>query len=188
MKLAEKGKSVVTQGGLLILITIVIALLINWSSPQGIPWITPSRKIAIANDTIKVPLFLSRQELDSSTQLLSDIEYHPPQEINRRQAFEFFARGSALFIDARSREQYASGHIPGAISFPLEEIDASQLSLENLSSGRRIVTYCENRGCGLSVDLAVLLSELGFTEVYFFPGGWEAWRAADYQKIKGSKP
>jgi hypothetical protein len=45
----------------------------------------------------------------------------------------------AVFVDVRSADQYAQGHIPGALSIPLSELEGR---LNELSKDRRIITYC----------------------------------------------
>jgi len=49
--------------------------------------------------------------------------------------------GEAIFVDVRSAESYAAGHIAGAISIPLEviEIDPAGVALDK---NRWIITYC----------------------------------------------
>ena len=65
-----------------------------------------------------------------------------PEEL--RVPFEEFKklydRGEVLVLDVRSAESYQAGHIPGAISIPLDAVEAkiSELKKEK----RAIVTYC----------------------------------------------
>jgi rhodanese-related sulfurtransferase len=51
------------------------------------------------------------------------------------------AAGDFILLDTRSREGFASGHIPGAWSVPFEELDT--LAAE-LPKDRELVTYCWN--------------------------------------------
>jgi rhodanese-related sulfurtransferase len=48
-------------------------------------------------------------------------------------AFDF------VLLDTRGREPFASGHIPGALCAPLDELD--QL-IQNLARDKEVVTYC----------------------------------------------
>lgn len=48
-------------------------------------------------------------------------------------AFDF------VLLDTRGREPFASGHIPGALCAPLDELD--QL-IQNLPRDKEVVTYC----------------------------------------------
>ena len=77
-----------------------------------------------------------------------------------------------LILDARSRETYARGHIPGAINLPHREITAE--SLKNLSRDKVIVTYCDGIGCNASTKAALKLAGFGF-HVKELIGGLDWW-------------
>ena len=65
-----------------------------------------------------------------------------PEEISRvspQGAKAAFDSGEALFVDVRSASSYAAGHIPGALSIPLIEIEAR---LSELDPDQWIITYC----------------------------------------------
>jgi len=49
--------------------------------------------------------------------------------------------GKAIIVDVRSAEFYAAGHIAGAVSIPLTEIEADPTKL-TLDKGQWIITYC----------------------------------------------
>jgi rhodanese-related sulfurtransferase len=65
-----------------------------------------------------------------------------PEEL--RVSFEEFKklydRGEVLVVDVRSAESYQAGHIPGAISVPLDAVEARIPELKK--EKRAIVTYC----------------------------------------------
>jgi len=46
---------------------------------------------------------------------------------------------SAVFLDVRAASSYASGHIPGALSIPLDELEAR---MGELDPAHWIITYC----------------------------------------------
>ena len=92
----------------------------------------------------------------------------------------------AVFVDSRSREDYAAGHIPGALSLPLaewknEEKTPSGETLSDILSFPRnqvLVVYCEGGDCQTSVSLAKLIHDSGFVDIRILSGGWEEWAAA----------
>jgi phage shock protein E len=49
--------------------------------------------------------------------------------------------GEAVIVDVRSAQQYAASHVKGAISIPLDEIDANPTGLK-LEKDQWIITYC----------------------------------------------
>ena len=77
-----------------------------------------------------------------------------------------------LVLDARSRETYARGHIPGAINFPHREM--TRETLKTLSKDKVIVTYCDGIGCNASTKAALKLAGFGF-HVKELIGGLDWW-------------
>jgi rhodanese-related sulfurtransferase len=49
-------------------------------------------------------------------------------------------RGEAVLVDVRSREAYAAGHVPGAVSFPSDDIEARASEIRRLD--RQPILYC----------------------------------------------
>jgi len=45
-----------------------------------------------------------------------------------------------LFIDTRSAEQYAQGHVPGSINLSVSDLAAGKE--DKLSKGKKIIAYC----------------------------------------------
>lgn len=97
------------------------------------------------------------------------------------------ATAGAVLVDARATELYAEGHLPGARSLPLEEMD------EHLEAFRQavppeavIITYCNGYGCPDSFDQGVRLLEAGWREVRVFEGGYPEWRDAGLPVEQGA--
>ena len=83
-------------------------------------------------------------------------------------------------LDARRPEDYAQGHLPGAVSLISDDV------LERAPSvfpdrGAEIITYCGMLSCRRSTRAAERLESLGYTDVVEFPGGVEEWVAAGYE-------
>ena len=78
-----------------------------------------------------------------------------------------------VVIDARSREAYAEGHIPSAVSFPHREMTIE--STERLDRRKVYVIYCDGIGCNASTKGAYKLSLLGFRAKELL-GGFDWWR------------
>ena len=84
-----------------------------------------------------------------------------------------------LVVDARSPGLYTVGHIDGAVSLPMVEIDTVLPNfLADVSKDQLIITYCSGFGCPDSFDLGVRLIESGYTDVQVFEGGFPEWRDA----------
>jgi len=91
-----------------------------------------------------------------------------------------------LFIDSRGREGFAAGHIPGALSVPLEEVElARKMAPQSERAGaldfpaaQTLVVYCEGGDCQTSISLAKIIHEKGYQDIRIFAGGWAEWDAA----------
>ncbi|MBT4035056.1 MAG: rhodanese-like domain-containing protein [Candidatus Marinimicrobia bacterium] len=100
--------------------------------------------------------------------------------ISLENAHAAYENNAALFFDARSPEDFSSGHINQAINLPVHAFMDSLPYLENLNLSRHIITYCDGEDCNASIDLAADLKMMGFSNVNFFFGGWQEWRDAGY--------
>ncbi|MGI8925100.1 MAG: ArsR/SmtB family transcription factor [Tepidiformaceae bacterium] len=78
---------------------------------------------------------------------------------------------ATLLIDVRPSLEFAHGHLPGAISVPIEELPRR---LHELPKGRRIVTYCRGTYCLFADEAVALLRAHGF-EAVRIEGGWPEW-------------
>ena len=83
-----------------------------------------------------------------------------------------------IIFDARSPEEFAEGHIPGATNLPYYEFSgqASRV-LKDVPFDREIIAYCSGLDCSNAEDLAFLLKEKGYIKVKVFEEGWEEWLA-----------
>jgi rhodanese-related sulfurtransferase len=80
---------------------------------------------------------------------------------------------SGVLLDVRSPDEYAGGHLPGAVNVPLDEVEAVAARY----AGQDVVTVCHSGARGLAA--ARLLSGAG-ARVRSLAGGTEAWRQAGH--------
>jgi phage shock protein E len=92
-----------------------------------------------------------------------------PQDYQAR-----FVSADHLLIDVRTPDEYASGHIAGAVNIPLDTLSSR---LAEVPNNRDVVLYC--RSGNRSNQARQLLNERGYTRVYDL-GGVMAWQAAGY--------
>ena len=97
-----------------------------------------------------------------------------------KQAEKIFTENKAVFIDARSEEDYNRSHIKGALSLPMHEIDDKFMDIsQKLPQDKLIITYCDGKTCSLSHDLAEFLLSAGFNRVKVLVNGLSVWEKAD---------
>jgi rhodanese-related sulfurtransferase len=98
-----------------------------------------------------------------------------PNEVTLAQTKQW--AGTVLWVDTRPDAEFASGHIPEAVSLNFENWpEAFPKFLDHYSPDRRVVVYCSASSCQLSREIAEKLRASGLTSAYFLEGGWEAWK------------
>ena len=66
--------------------------------------------------------------------------------------------GLVTVLDVRPQQEYAAGHLPGAINVPLAELDKD---LDRLNDGREVVAYCRGPYCILAYEAVAKLRTHG---------------------------
>ncbi len=110
-----------------------------------------------------------------------------PIQLQLSVAKRFFDAGGALFVDAREPDEYAEGHIPGAIDLPFDTAATDPARIAALDTrGRPIIVYCGGGTCEVSINLAWVLLENGHDRVTYFQAGYPGWVEAGYPIATGS--
>lgn len=81
------------------------------------------------------------------------------EEVTIDELAERLDRGRAVVIDVRPTLEYAAGHIPGARSVPIDQLDDT---LDALPRSREIIAYCRGPYCVYADDAVRLLRDRGF--------------------------
>ena len=98
-----------------------------------------------------------------------DLEPVPARELMQRAK-----QGLVTVLDVRPAEEYAAGHVPGAINVTL---DALSSHLRRLPKGREVIAYCRGPYCLLSVDAVAILRDKGY-QARRMEDGFPEWKAA----------
>ncbi|WP_404423728.1 ArsR/SmtB family transcription factor [Nibricoccus sp. IMCC34717] len=81
------------------------------------------------------------------------------EEVSAAELKKRMKDGTAIVIDVRPRMEYDAGHIPGAISIPVQELEKH---LASLPRRKEIVAYCRGPYCVQSDAAVELLAKRGF--------------------------
>ena len=92
------------------------------------------------------------------------------QELMRR----LDAGEQIVLLDVRPADEYAAGHLPNAVSMPLEDLDRR---LRELPRKRGIVAYCRGPYCAFAPSAVRLLRAAGY-EAQRLEDGLPEWKAA----------
>ena len=96
------------------------------------------------------------------------------EPISRAELASRMADGLVTIIDVRPADDFALGHVPGAINVPLSELDNR---LADLRTGREIVAYCRGPWCVMSFEAVAELRERGLN-ARRLEGGMPEWQLA----------
>ncbi|MBL3600596.1 MAG: metalloregulator ArsR/SmtB family transcription factor [gamma proteobacterium endosymbiont of Lamellibrachia anaximandri] len=88
------------------------------------------------------------------------------------QLLERVRDGLVTVLDVRPPEEYAAGHLPGAINIPLAELEQQ---LDEFDPSQEIVAYCRGPHCVLAFDAVAKLRERG-VKARRLDGGLPEWR------------
>ena len=137
-----------------------------------------SVRYALAGDEV-VSLWLALREV--STVRLAEVERaareYLGEDVDAIGRDELVARmrsGEVVLVDVRPREEFEAGHIEGARSVPLEELEDR---LADLPADREVVAYCRGPLCAFAHEAVRQLHAAG-REARRLDDGWPEWRLA----------
>lgn len=81
------------------------------------------------------------------------------EPVDREQLLRKVRDGAVTVLDVRPREEYQAGHVPGAISVPLKDLERR---LFELPRDREVVAYCRGPYCVLAMEAVEILRSRGF--------------------------
>jgi len=96
------------------------------------------------------------------------------EPVTRRELADRMRDGLVIVIDVRPPDEFALGHVPGAISVPLGELQAR---LSEFDKDREVVAYCRGPWCVMSFEAVAALRSHGYT-ARRLADGMPEWRAA----------
>jgi rhodanese-related sulfurtransferase len=147
-------QTTIPQAAALVLMSAIISIGVNNLRPDGIPligdWSPKGRMITKSGESLIVPF---------------------------EQAKTLFESQEAVFLDARPADEYAAGHIQGALNLPWQDFDNHfERIWPHLSENKTFIAYCDGESCSLSKDLASALRDMGFSDVRVLVNGWSVWK------------
>ena len=101
---------------------------------------------------------------------LNGVELLTKEELAKR----LRRKDDLLVLDVRPEEEYAAGHVPGAVSIPVAEL---RRRLKELPKNKEIVAYCRGSFCAFAPEAARYLDKKGF-RTSVLDSGLPDWKAA----------
>jgi len=151
-------KQIFSEIIIIVFTAVVLSLVVNSFRPDGIR------------------IFKSHNYIKQPDNTVYPEDKNGVKEITVQDAVQCFNDGNVLFADARSPEDYAVGHIKGALNLPVYEFDNW---IDDFISKRehsvQIITYCDGVQCELGKELAENFYLAGFENVFYLVNGWSRW-------------
>jgi rhodanese-related sulfurtransferase/DNA-binding transcriptional ArsR family regulator len=107
--------------------------------------------------------------VNSYLSVKDDLEPVPRKELLKR-----VKAGLVTVIDVRPPEEYAAGHVPGAVNIPLEKLKSR---LKELKTSKEIVAYCRGPHCVLAFEAVEQLRKRGIN-ARRLEDGYPEWKLA----------
>ena len=103
------------------------------------------------------------------------------EPVSREELLQRSRAGAVTVLDVRPEDEFALGHLPGAVNVPLRALEAR---LSEFDPGKEIVAYCRGPYCVLSFEAVAALRARGF-KARRLVDGLPEWRAAGLPIIVG---
>jgi ArsR family transcriptional regulator len=104
------------------------------------------------------------------------------EAVSRDELLSRSRAGTVTIIDVRPEDEFALGHLPGAVNIPLRALERR---LSELDPSKEIVAYCRGPYCVLSYEAVAALRKRGFT-ARRLEDGLPEWRAAGLTVVTGA--
>jgi DNA-binding transcriptional ArsR family regulator len=97
------------------------------------------------------------------------------EEIGREELLDRLRRGEIVLVDVRPEEEFASGHIDGARSIPIDELERR---IDELPADIEVIAYCRGPFCAYAHEAVRSLQARG-RSARRLKEGWPEWRLAE---------
>ncbi len=91
---------------------------------------------------------------------------------------------AAQLVDVRSKEQFAAGHLAGAINIPVDSDNLDEV-IAALDHKEPVLVYCN--GGRQSAQCAKILEDNGFVKIFDLDGGLSKWTASGREIVLQTK-
>ncbi len=103
------------------------------------------------------------------------------RKVSLLEATQMINQGKTVIVDVRTPDDFAKGHVRGAINIPLQDL-ATRIGELAKSKTKNIIVVCQ---AGVqSSKAAAQLNQAGFNEVYSLSGGLAAWQSQGMPIVK----
>ncbi|MGM1019833.1 MAG: ArsR/SmtB family transcription factor [Bacillota bacterium] len=127
----------------------------------------------VVNEFLIVLWKLCENRLSEIPRIKEDLlhQYKGIQTISKEELLKRMVANTIIVLDLRPKDEYEAGHIEGAISVPMEELDAY---LQTLPQHVELAAYCRGPYCVNTTEAVERIQQKGFT-AYRIDEGVQEW-------------
>jgi rhodanese-related sulfurtransferase len=108
------------------------------------------------------------------------------QTVTAEQVIDLITKQQNLvLLDNRKQEDYAAGHIEGAIRLLDTDVNAESLAKHVKAKDTPVLFYCNGLKCGRAAKAAEAAIGMGYSKVYYYALGMEEWKKKGLPLVKG---
>lgn len=155
----------------IVLFSAFLGLIYHAVSGNEMPFFPLSEDEKTVKDSL---LFSGKSENNKHS---ADIENLEGKTVSFQQMLKIVEDERFYIIDARNPEVYNNGYIDNAVNiFPYLQDENEFIALiTQVPFDKKIIIYCDGGTCDLSHEVASVLEDFGYQEIYLYEGGWEEW-------------
>jgi len=177
VQMKEKVVKAIKEAAGIFIIAITLGLAINIIHPKGV-------KISIKRPSLKfAPDTVLAQDLpgvsvmiDGAKTIKNKIETAEPLLITTTQVVQLKENDLAIMLDARTRAEFLTSHIPGAQNIPGENLADYRTKIDSLPQDKWLICYCDGPPCDQAELLADELIIAGYELVAVYFDGLNGWK------------
>lgn len=105
------------------------------------------------------------------------------EPVTRKELRRLVREGAVTLLDARPRDEYEAGHIPGALSVPVDEL---KRRFTEIPTDREVIAYCRGPYCVYALETVEFLRRRGY-RARRAEDGFPEWRSSGYPVAVGAE-
>jgi rhodanese-related sulfurtransferase len=173
-------KDAVRQSLFIFLLGAAVGLLVNFFHPHGVKIALNKPSPSYAADAALAPELPPVHVQGPKEETADEPEVtEGPVVISKQQVKSLLSQGHAIAVDARLPDDYAAGHIPGAINIPYDDLYQYGERVGTLPKDKWIISYCDGPPCDLGDMLAYELVNRGLQKVAIYEQGFDEWKSTE---------
>lgn len=166
----------------ILLIAVFLGFTVNIFHPKGVKITSQHPSLKFAPDTVMAQdLPGVSVTVDESTTKENINDTVEPLLITTAQVLQLKKNDQALILDARTKAEFLTAHIPGALNLPYKNSIEYKTKIDSLPQDIWLICYCSGPSCDQAELLAYELIIAGYELVAVYFDGLDGWKKSGNQ-------